>query len=339
VKRHAKSTCLIVAHFSLAIVVSANLVSCSSPLGHTADGGTDASAGTGGKGTGSVPGSGGLGSLTDAAGGVGGMDLASSAGHGGASGSGGVATGLGGTGGSGGIADSGVDTVGNKGMDGGSISTDVALTAPDASAEAGGTDEVTSASPIDGTGGEGPTGTTNVLDLIPRDHAVAGWTIDPANPITYGRVAAVATTEAETENLIDGAAADFFTGSFTPVTFVWQDYVNRTVVDAPAPSYAAVSLYILQMHSAAQASGLYGYLATTPLYQGRTWTEPTSPLVGTESRIADTGDHWWINFYKGDYYVEVSLSPSYGPAPSYAIGDINTKVAAMTFAQAVANKI
>jgi len=43
--------------------------------------------------------------------------------------------------------------------------------------------------------------------------------------------------------------------------------------------------------------------------------------------------------WKGNYYVEVSLSPSCGPAPDYTPGDANTEAAAMTFAQALASKM
>jgi len=124
-----------------------------------------------------------------------------------------------------------------------------------------------------------------------------------------------------------------------PLTFAWQNYVSTTVTDAPAPSFATVSLYVLQMATAEQASGLYTSLLTNPLYSGTTWIEPSSPLIGDDSRIADTGDHWWINFYKGNFYVEVSLSPSYGPAPNYTPEDANTRAAAMTFSQAVASKM
>jgi hypothetical protein len=163
--------------------------------------------------------------------------------------------------------------------------------------------------------------------------------VDPNNPQTAGKVAATARTELETENLIDGASAVFFADPYMPLTFAWQNYVSTTVTDAPAPNYATVSLYVLQMANAEQASGLYTSLLTAPLYSGRTWIEPSSPLIGTDSRIADTGDRWWINFYKGNCYAEVSLSPSYGPPPNYTPGDPSTKTAAMTFSRAMASKM
>ena len=152
-------------------------------------------------------------------------------------------------------------------------------------------------------------------------------------------MAATATTQLGAENLIDGAASAFFTAPYSPQTFAWQNYLSTTVTDAPAPDYATVSLYILEMATAEQASGLYTSLLAAPLHSLETWTDPSSPLIGTDSRVADTGDRWWINFYKGNCYVEVSLSPSYGPAPNYSSGDPNTKVAAMTFSQAVASKM
>ena len=184
-----------------------------------------------------------------------------------------------------------------------------------------------------------PTGATTVLDIVPRDNMVGGWTVDPANPVTAGRVAATARTLSEAEGLIDGASAGFFAAPYTPIVFAWQNYVSMAVTDAPAPSGANLSLYILQMPSVAQASGLYASMLTGPLYSGRTWMAPSSPRVGTDSRIADTGDHWWINFYKGNYYVEISLSPSYGPAPDYTPSDPATKAAAFVFATAIAARI
>jgi len=177
------------------------------------------------------------------------------------------------------------------------------------------------------------------LDLFPRDNTISGWTVDPNNLSTVGRVAATATTELGAENLIDGASSAFFTAPYSPQTFAWQNYVSTSVTDAPAPNYATVSLYMLQMATAEQASGLYASLMADPVYSGRTWIDPSSPLIGTDSRIADTGSCWWINFYKGNCYAEVSLSPSYGPAPNYSPGDPNTKAAAMTFSQAVASRM
>ncbi len=177
------------------------------------------------------------------------------------------------------------------------------------------------------------------LNVFPQNNTVPGWTVDPNNSKTAGRVAATARTESDTENLIDGASAGFFAGANAPMTFAWQNYVNGTMPDAPAPNYATVSLYVMQMASAEEAYGLYTSLPTVPLYSGPTWSEPSSPLIGTDSRIADTGDHWWINFYKGNCYVEVSLSPSYGPAPDYTPEDTSTRAAAVTFSQAVASKM
>jgi len=93
------------------------------------------------------------------------------------------------------------------------------------------------------------------------------------------------------------------------------------------------------MPSAEQASGLYTSLRQSSLYAGSTWTEPTSPLLGSRSRITDSGTDWWINFCKGSYYVEVRLSPSYGPPPDYAPGDAAQKKAAMDFATVLAAKM
>jgi hypothetical protein len=185
-------------------------------------------------------------------------------------------------------------------------------------------------------------GPANTLDVVPKDSEIAGWKIDTSNSKTAGKAAATATTQLDTEDLIDGASADFFAAPYTPNMFAWQNYVNASVTDAP--SGATMTLYVIQMPTAAQASGLYAALRGASLYTRKVgtpedWTQPSSPLVGTDSRIQDTGDHWWINFHKGNYYVEVSLGPSAGPAPDYTIGDTATKAAAFAFATAVAAKI
>ena len=179
---------------------------------------------------------------------------------------------------------------------------------------------------------------STALSIVPTANEVANWTIDMDNATTSGVVAATATTELAVEAFIDGAAADFFNG-FTPVQFAWQNYVNTTLPATDAPDGATVSLYVLQMSSAAQASGLYTSLASASLYVGKTWVDPSSPVIGSHSRIADTGDHWWINFYKGNFYVEVNLSPSAGPKPDYTPSLQSTKAAAIAFAQAIAGRI
>jgi hypothetical protein len=188
-----------------------------------------------------------------------------------------------------------------------------------------------------GTGGGGAGGSTAVsaTDLIPRDNTIPGWTVDPDNPRTSGKVAATATDANSTEALIDGAAADFFKAPASPTLFAWQEYLNATLT---TPS-ATATLYILQMPSADQAAGLYTAIKTASLYVGKDWTDPSTPLIGVGSRIADTGDHWWINFYKGSFYVEVSIGPSYNPTPPYDLHYAVTKDAAVAFANAIAGQI
>jgi hypothetical protein len=193
-----------------------------------------------------------------------------------------------------------------------------------------------------GSGGGGGGGASGALDVVPASGAIPGWTIDPSNSDTAGKVAATATTEPKTEALIDGAAADFFQAPNTPTLFAWQEYVSTTVTGAP--DGARVKFYVLEMPSADQAASLYSSLRSASLYSRKTgtpedWAQPSSPLVGTDSRIQDTGDHWWINFYKGKFYVEVSMSPSAGPAPEFLPGNADTKAAAFAFATAVAGKI
>ncbi len=191
-------------------------------------------------------------------------------------------------------------------------------------------------------GGAGGSSGKSILDLIPRDNDVPGWTVDPANTKTKGKVAATATDEATTEAFIDGAAADFFKSPLTPVMFAWQNYINTTLPSAPVapdPLGVKVDLHILQMPDAAQASSLYSSLLSDTLYSKWTWVDPSSPAVGDKSRVTNAGDAWWVNFIKGVYYVEVKLTPSYGPAPDYAEKDPSLKAAAFDFATAVAAKM
>ena len=97
------------------------------------------------------------------------------------------------------------------------------------------------------------------------------------------------------------------------------------------------------MPSADQASGLYTAVLPLSEYARKAGTsedwKPTTPTVGDASRIEDDGSHWWINFHKGVFYVEIKLDPSTGPAPDYTPSDPDTKIEAVRFAQAVADKM
>jgi hypothetical protein len=195
-----------------------------------------------------------------------------------------------------------------------------------------------------GGGGGGTGGTTpkDILDLVPRSNEISNWTVDSNNPTTASVVAKTATTEVAVEGLIDGAAADFFADPYTPTNFAWQNYVNTTLPDAP--NGATLPLYIIELPSAEQAAGLYASLRSVSLYTRKVgtpddWQDPSTPLVGTGSRIQNTGDTWWINFHKGNYYVEVNLNPSQGPPPDYTPGNENTKAEAFRFANAIAARI
>jgi hypothetical protein len=201
-------------------------------------------------------------------------------------------------------------------------------------------------------GSDGATGgAKDILEVFPRGGDVSGWTIDPNSSKTKDVVAKTATDQLATEALIDGASADFFKSPFTPVVFGVQNYLNTTLASAPEDgSGVKVKLYVLQMPTAAQASSLYSSLLTASLYLpwtpsgGQTgdsaWADPSSPVVGDHSRVADAGDTWWINFYKGVYYGEIWLTPSYGPKSSdYAPHDASLRKAAFDFATAVAAKM
>jgi hypothetical protein len=185
----------------------------------------------------------------------------------------------------------------------------------------------------------------SVLDLVPRDNTVSGWTVDPSDTnLAKGKVAATATTqdEATTGLSLDGASEPFYKG-FAPVIFAMQNYVNTSM---NAPDGYNLKLFIVQMTSADQAASLYATVITDSLYTANTWQDPTSPLVGTGSRITDTGNDWWINFYKGVYYVQVLMSHGFVMAngvPEIVNGapvpDAQSQPAAMAFAQAVAAKM
>ena len=185
------------------------------------------------------------------------------------------------------------------------------------------------------------TSAQSAIDLAPIDHTVSGWTVDRDMNKNENALPMVAGTAREAEALIDGGAAPFYKAPFAPVQFLWQNYINDTLTSAPDGGY--VVLYILQMPSADQASGLYTALLQESEYYSKQGTpddwKPTSPPLGAESRIEDTGTAWWINFHQDVFYVEVMLSPSYGPPPDYTIGDPDLKQEAFRFAQTIASKI
>jgi hypothetical protein len=192
-------------------------------------------------------------------------------------------------------------------------------------------------------GSNNTTSIKSALDLAPVDNTVSGWTVNKAANKGGSAQPMTGATAQDAEALIDGAAAPFYKGSFTPQTFLWQNYVNATLPDAPPdpqnnPLGATLVLYILQMPSADQASGLYTALLQESEYTGHVW-QPTSPPLGTDSRIEDTNTAWWINFHQDVFYVEVMLSPSFGPAPDYIPGNTDLKNEALRFAQAIASKI
>jgi hypothetical protein len=202
----------------------------------------------------------------------------------------------------------------------------------------------TGGQPSIGTGGAG--GATTVCghglpDLLSAFGRIAPneWKVD-ITPPNMGSVK-VASTYQGVEDLIDGAAADFFASPYNPLFFGMQFYFDPFL---PSPygstdnRGAELKLYVLQMPSAAQAAGLYKSLLSTSLYRagGTVWEPLTVPVIGDGARISNTGGDWWINFYRCNYYVEVRLTPSYGPPPDYAENDPKQKAGAIAFASAVA---
>lgn len=182
----------------------------------------------------------------------------------------------------------------------------------------------------------------NILDLVPADGTVPGWTADQEHSKSPGERAMTANDEKGVESLIDGGAEDYFLDCCTPTKFAWQNYLNPTLPSA-APEVGKVKLYIFQMPSAEQAAGIYAGLLQKPAWQRKSgsaddWQPPSSSL-GAGSRIQDTSTQWWVNFYKDVFYVEVLLYPSFGPEPDVLPGNPDNKAEAIRFAQAVASKI
>jgi len=191
-------------------------------------------------------------------------------------------------------------------------------------------------------GSSGSSSTKSALDITPVDNTVSGWTIDRAANKNSNAAPMTGTTKAEVEAWIDGAATPFFLAPSTPTMFAWQNYTNPTL-PAAQPDVASISMYILQMPSVDQANGLYTAVLPLSEYARKAGTaedwKPTTPTIGDASRIEDDGSHWWINFHKGVFYVEIKLDPSTGPAPDYTASDPDTMKEAVRFAQAVADRM
>ncbi len=185
------------------------------------------------------------------------------------------------------------------------------------------------------TGGSGGTSGDKAVELVPAGNDVSDWTIDTSSNKNGSAAPMVANTKDQAVGLIDGAASPFYKAPFTPSEFVWQNYVNNSL--SAAPTGAHLILYIWEMPSADQASQLYAALLQESEYAGN-W-QPTPSLLGTESRIEDTNTAWWVNFHQGGFYIEVFLSPSYGPGPDFTPSDPDLKQEALNFAQVVAGKI
>jgi hypothetical protein len=188
-----------------------------------------------------------------------------------------------------------------------------------------------------GNGGSTSSTGKTALQLVPLGNDVSGWSVDESLNQSPGDRAMIGNNETEVGHLIDGAGYAFYTPPYTPKQFAFQNYVNSSLV---APDPAEIVLYILQMPSADQASGLYSSLLEKGDYAARAdgWSA-TTPVLGTESRIQDDITKWWINFHQDVFYVEVKLTPSAGPKPDYTPSDPGTKKEAIRFAQAIASKL
>jgi hypothetical protein len=185
------------------------------------------------------------------------------------------------------------------------------------------------------------------LTLLPVDNTVSGWTINTAENKSKGEAPSTGTNLQEVTGLIDGGAESYYVSPYSTKLFIWQNYKNSSLPDAPvskdAPYGATAKLYVCQMPSADQASGIYKAVLDLSEYSRNKGTsedwKPTEPTLGTESRIQDTRTQWWINYYHGSLYVEMVFEPSNGPAPDYTPGLPELKTEAMRFAKEVASKL
>ncbi len=191
--------------------------------------------------------------------------------------------------------------------------------------------------------------TLDPVDLTPSDNSVSGWMIDADSNLGGSKKPMTATTMDEGGQLIDGGIAPFYADGFSPKLFIWQNYANAQLADAPVdsnnPKGATLMLWVFRLSSTTEASGLYQNLLKFPEYTVKKtdtssgWEEPTAPPVGTKSRIQDSGPDWRINFHKNDCYVEIRLTPSYSPAPDFTPSSPSLKNEALRFAQEVAAKL
>lgn len=187
------------------------------------------------------------------------------------------------------------------------------------------------------------TTTKDPLEVVPLDNDISGWLVDRGAAMDPNARAMTATTLTGVINLVDGGAEPFFMEPYTPKLFLWQNYINKNLTMA-GPEGASVRLYILQMPSAEQASGLYSALLTTSEYGRKAgtpddWTS-TEPPMGAGSRIQNTGTQWWINFHKDVFYVDFIHDPSYGTyGEDMVIEDPELKQEAVRFGQELAKRI
>lgn len=191
-----------------------------------------------------------------------------------------------------------------------------------------------SSTPASGAGGAGGGGGPALIEtIIPGDNTISSWVRNPINAYVADKVAAIATTKTVATDYIDGGADPFYSATFAPSVFAWQEYKNSSVTSSAVDGFYTVTLYVLQMPSAAQATALYDSLldGTHFVYTTKTWGD-TSPVIGDKDRVCSGGATWWINFRKGLYYCEVKLA--------YAeITDLDGKQQAVDFATAVAAKM
>lgn len=174
----------------------------------------------------------------------------------------------------------------------------------------GGGDNGTGGTGGGGTGGGGSTGLGGidaVRAIMPASNEVKDWVMDTSDT-AMANGPATATTMKGAVDLVDGGADSWWSSTFTPNVFGWQNYKNAVV--NPPDGYT-LKVYVLQMPSAAQATALHEAMmdGAHQLYTNPsvTWEDAS---VGDKARLANTLTDWWMNFRKGAYYCEMRLNYS-----------------------------
>jgi hypothetical protein len=168
-----------------------------------------------------------------------------------------------------------------------------------------------------GSSNAGPDASTPVTlqSLFPADNAVTGWAVDttqsPSGVETYTTEVAVEATS------VDGDITPFQDVGFVGLGRVF--YKNATLI---------MELRVWQMKDAASGATAYTQVLTDPPathYKDITFTDTA---IGSAGRTGFFNPQWYVDSYKGAYFVEARLKPS----TSTATADRDQAVAMVTAA-------